>query len=98
MGVGHVRQTRAEVEELADALAKHVVNHPLQQMAALNGSFGTVRNTQPPHHRIGRVGRLPIDRVVVLAAELVVPDAGRVGITATDRIIGVQSGGGRRSR
>ena len=30
VSVGHVRQARAEVEELADALAEHVVNHPLQ--------------------------------------------------------------------
>src|SRR2546429_6339957 len=61
---------------MADALAEHVVHHPLQQMAALNGTVGTVRNTQRPHHRVGRLGRLPVDRVVVLAAELIVPDAG----------------------
>jgi hypothetical protein len=78
--------------ELADALAEHVVNHPLQQMAALKGGFGTVRDTQRPHHRIGRFGRLPIDREVVLAAELIVPDAGRVGITGIRRIAGARAG------
>ncbi len=40
VSVGHVGQPRAKVEELADALAEHVVNHPLQQMAALNGGLG----------------------------------------------------------
>ena len=96
VGVGHVRQARAKIEELADALAQHVVDHPLQQMTALNGGLGTVRNTQRPHHRVGRFGRLPIDRVVVLAPELIVPDASRVGITHTRGIVGVRPGGRRR--
>jgi hypothetical protein len=78
------------------ALAEHVVNHPLQQMAALQGGVGTGRNAQPAHHRVGRLGRLPIDREVVLAAELIVPDAGGVGITRTDWITGVAAGRRRR--
>ncbi len=96
VGVGHIRQARAKVEELADALTEHVVNHPLQQMAALNGSLSTGWNTQLPHHRIGRFGRFPINREVVFAAELIVPDASGVGVTSPDRIFGVRSGGRRR--
>ena len=96
VGAGHAGQAGAKVEELADALAEQVVDHPLQQMAALQGSVGTVRDAQRPHHRVGRFGRLPIDREVVLAAELIVPDPGRVGITGADRDIGARPGGRRR--
>ncbi len=92
VGIGHVRQPGAEIEELADALPEHVVDHPLEQVAAFHGGVGTGRHPQPPDHRIGRVGRLPVHREVVLAAELVVPDTGRIGIADADRVIGVQSG------
>ena len=96
MGVSHVRQAGTEVKELADTLADHVVDHPLQQVAALDGGVGAGRDAQSRDHRVGRVGGRPVDGEVVLAAELVVPDAGRVGIADTDRVIGFRPGGGRR--
>src|SRR4029077_19545981 len=85
-----------EIEELADALAEHVVDHPLQQVTALDGGVGTGRYAQALDHRISGCGCLPVDREVVLAAELVVPDTGRVGITDADRVIGGRLGGCRR--
>jgi hypothetical protein len=93
VGVGHARKAGAKVQELADALPEQVVHHPLEQMAALNGGVLAGRCADLAHHRIARLGRLPVDLVVVLAAELVIPDAGGVGIPEVDRILGIQFGG-----
>jgi hypothetical protein len=49
VGVGHVRQARAEVEELAHALTRHVVDHPLQQMPALHAYQGWWAGGQGAH-------------------------------------------------
>jgi hypothetical protein len=96
VGVGHVRQAGPEVKKLADTLGDHVVDHPLQQVAALDGGVGAGRDAQSRDHRVGRVGGRPVDGEVVLAAELVVPDAGRVGIADADRVLGDRFGCGRR--
>jgi hypothetical protein len=47
VGVGHVRQAGPEVKKLADTLGDHVVDHPLQQMAALDGGVGAGRTPSP---------------------------------------------------
>jgi hypothetical protein len=72
---------------------EHVVHHPLEQVAAVLGGVLAGWCADVLHHRVGHVGRLPIDRVVVLAAELVIPDASGVGIPGVRHIVGVQLGG-----
>jgi hypothetical protein len=95
VGVGHVREAGAEIQELADALREHAVNHPLEQMAALIGGVPGARDTDVSRHRVHRVGCVLVDREVVLAAEVVVPDARCVGKAGTYRVIGIQFGGCR---
>jgi hypothetical protein len=93
VSISHARQPRAKVQELADALAEHVVHHPLQQVTALNGGVGGERYAYLHGHRLYRLGRPPVDREVVLAPQVIVPDAGRVGIPDADRIMGLRLGG-----
>jgi hypothetical protein len=93
VGVGHIRQARAKVKELADALSEHVVHHPLQEVTGLNSSVAGRRYPQLPEQDVDRLGRLPVGLEVVLALQMIVPDAGRVGIADTERIVDLRFGG-----
>jgi hypothetical protein len=41
-------------------------DHPLQQMPTRKGGLRPGRRADVPRHRVGRLGRFSVDRVVVL--------------------------------
>jgi hypothetical protein len=89
VGVSHAGQPRAKVEELADPLADHVVDHPLEQVTAFYGRVGRCRYPYVYRHRLDSLGGLPVDCEIVLAAQVIVPDTSRVGVISADRVIGL---------
>jgi hypothetical protein len=75
VGVVRGRQPGTDVQELADArLAGQVADRPAQKGPVRPGLGHDARQ-----HRGHLVARLPVDGEVILAAEPVVPDPGRMG-------------------
>jgi len=81
MGVGRGRQARAHVQELADpGLVGHVQDDPSQERPVGQGDIH-----DPRVDCAELIAGHPVDLVVVLAAEPVVPDPGRVRHRGVDR-------------
>jgi hypothetical protein len=79
--VSHGRDARAEVEELGDAFFDHEQHRPAQEGPVPAGLDIHVRKSaQHP------VGRLPVDREVVAAAQQVVVDTGGAGFIEVDPV------------
>jgi hypothetical protein len=90
--IGHARQPRAKVEELADALAEHVVDHPLQQVTAFNRGVGRERYAYLQGHRLDRLDRLAVDREIIFSPQVVVPNAAVFGYLRPLESLGSGSG------